>query len=335
MLIKIYSMQHTLLGTVEEYTSLQYSECFAAVGTLCMIAPATEHTVSLLECGNLIHIDAARTYVIKYINLYTDDTGAEMITVNALHVLSEFARACTAQAASYTGTASAAIITAANAADNILDVEYTQSGVGTAAVYQIPAGNVLDAIISLCTVSDVGARCGFNPVSGKLTFTVSARNNRSAAQTQNPPVIISRQFDNVAGESYTIDISKYKNKCIIVADETVTVDKTGGTAEYCMYKRSTLRRTNFDSDAAYTAALAAEAEADLAMLQYYESYDFTISGDDACDVGDIITVSNVKYGIYLSAVISEKETIIESTGKTVNYTVGAYVPTVKQIYGGK
>ena len=333
MLLKIFSDKHEFVGIVEEYNSLSYKECFAAVGTLSLTAPATKRLASLLRYNHLIYIDNRRTYVIKFINITTDETGAEIMTVMGQHILCEFDRACVETAVTYTGDAAGAILTAAHGADSVLDIEYKSVTAGDVGTYQLQAGSVLENILRLCAISGLGACAGFNPLTGKVTFTVAPRVDKSDTQTLHAPVIISRQFDNVLDDNYTIDVSTYKNKCIVAGDMTVTVDKTGGGDEYCMYKKSSLKRSDYDNDTAYIAALTEEGEAELAKRLLCEAYDVTISHDgDLCDVGDIVTVSNVKYGLYLRALISEIETIIEPTGKTVNYTIGAYVPTAKQIY---
>ena len=89
------------------------------------------------------------------------------------------------------------------------------SGRGDRVYYQTRYDNSDEAVTALCEASGLGVSISLIPENQQLLFEVLEGVDRSANQSNRPPMIFNVDYDNVTNREFISDISEYKNTAIV------------------------------------------------------------------------------------------------------------------------
>lgn len=194
---------------------------------------------------------------------------------------------------------------------------------------QITGKNLLEAIGGICEANGIGFRVGLS--GNNFVFRMYEGTDRSYNQSVNPFVVFSDKYDNLLSSEYQENYMNVVTDVLIAGEgegidrKTLWVTKAGlsGLERYEAYKDARNMSTNDGEipEAEYYEQLAAEG------LESITEYTVAFSGEVdfagiryGADVflGDICTVENTRWGIYLNSRLVE---VIESIDETGTYTI--------------
>lgn len=205
---------------------------------------------------------------------------------------------------------------------------FADSDLGVAYNHQISHKSVLELCETMGQDTDVGFRSIHSDGQISVQFY---------KPDQNPNLILSRDFGNISDVELSISVEKYKNYAIVMgsgegADRVrVDVDRTDGAERRdLIVDAKDIRRKDGETDEEYNAKLTARGvEKLLDRTQTLKTAFLPFSGDfgKRYDLGDILTVRLLDYGMTLQARVSrftqkaqgnKVETTVEVGKITVN-----------------
>lgn len=175
----------------------------------------------------------------------------------------------------------------------------------------------------------------------QFVFKLYAGADRTYAQTENPYVIFSPKFENIANSNYLESKKEYKNVALVAGEGEGAERKTTSVGEGNGLERrelfvdardiSTTTEDNVTlSDEEYKKQLAQRGNEKLAECSSAQSFEGQVEmtkmfeyGKDFF-IGDIVQITN-EYGMESRARISEIVTAIDTQG-TVTYPTLSTVP---------
>ena len=194
--------------------------------------------------------------------------------------------------------------------------------------------NLLDACVSLAENYGYGMRIGCWPALGWWRIQFYKGTDRSYGQNVNPYVVFADIYDNLVSSYYSEDKKDLVTDVLVNGETTdmgvrYVVWATNGSTNtglnrYESFVESTQVRTLDDgtvlTDAQYKANLRQEGRLSIRNLEQafsgevlFNQYQYRTD----VNVGDIVTIRNDRWGIYVNARILE---MIESTSESGEYT---------------
>ena len=203
-------------------------------------------------------------------------------------------------------------------------------GRGDTVYYQTRYDQLNDCIRTLCEASGLGAEIVLDAENRKLIFRVLEGVDRSAEQTERPPMIFNKDYDNVYNREYVSDISEYKNTAITAgqgdgADRKIVIvgDSNAGMERYELF----VDARDIEDD----AQLPDRGNSKLAEYACPDSYSSEV--DDSkygikWDIGDIVVTIDREYDAYLNERIVEITETFDESGYAVSPTFGSIQKTI-------
>lgn len=360
MELYVYDRDMNLLGVVDTITSLIWTRKYQACGDFKLLVPFTPKLKELLQEHRIVMKKGSHEAAeILYIHIFRNTEGKEEMEIQGRLLLNWLGkRSLIAQIATTADTAQNLLyrhvrenITAPkDAARRIPGVEILErAAFGDPALeYQSEeyAGVLLSAE-ALAKVGGVGIRMVTDVRQKKHSFDVYKGRDLTADQTVNPPCIFSLEFDNVLEEDFTQSTENLKNMAYVIgATKTTTVGQvlTGLDRNELVVMASDITKTFTNekgvavtlTDAQLLAALVQRGNTELE--QYAKALSFASKvntranlqyGQDY-DLGDRVTCMNKRWGVKLSATISEAQETYQQNQTEVEITFGESVPTLFQ-----
>lgn len=205
---------------------------------------------------------------------------------------------------------------------------------------QFTGDNLYDVIAEICRLTGIGFKVTLNDKK-QFVFKLYAGADRTYAQTENPYVIFSPKFENIANSNYLESKKEYKNVALVAGEGEGAERKTTSVGEGNGLERrelfvdardiSTTTEDNVTlSDEEYKKQLAQRGNEKLAECSSAQSFEGQVEmtkmfeyGKDFF-IGDIVQITN-EYGMESRARISEIVTAIDTQG-TVTYPTLSTVP---------
>ena len=205
---------------------------------------------------------------------------------------------------------------------------------------QFTGDNLYDVIAEICRLTGIGFKVTLNDKK-QFVFKLYAGADRTYAQTENPYVIFSPKFENIANSNYLESKKEYKNVALVAGEGEGAERKTTSVGEGNGLERrelfvdardiSTTTEDNVTlSDEEYKKQLAKRGNEKLAECSSAQSFEGQVEmtkmfeyGKDFF-IGDIVQITN-EYGMESRARISEIVTAIDTQG-TVTYPTLSTVP---------
>ena len=327
------------VGMLDSYSSFIWTERYYKCGDFEIECAATDKARALFVPNRYVCREGLSSVgVIEDVVLSRDKTGADSMLVSGRFLPSILARRIIAQQTTVSGKVSDCVnkiitenaITPTDSARKIPGLKLGSYSIATTMNKQWTGTGLLDAIIGVCE----SYGCGFDIVldgGNNFVFTLYEGVDRSFDQTANPYVVFSEDNDNLFSSDYEEDYSAIATD-VLVAGEGDGLDRkmtwarrssNSGLARREVFKdaRNASSNNGAISNAVYLQQLRDEG------LQYITNYTKAFAGSVNFDtvefrkdvnVGDVVVVQNVKWGIDTQARIVE---VIESVGKNGAYTV--------------
>lgn len=339
--VRFFDQDLKFLGEMDSYIGLEFISRWTRYGEFKIFV----HDITTkMKKGHYIMLnnDHRKTGIIKRIlNSDDPDTCAEIDGFTLLHILTQRLTYPPAGKAYHSFHAPAediicALVTA-NATDpadskrKIPYLEVTPSqGRGDKVYYQTRYDCLNEAVQTLCEASGLGAEIILDPESKKLKFSVLEGTDRSANQSERPPMIFNKDYDNVSNREYISDMSEYKNCAVTAgqgegADRRIAVvgDENAGMDRYELF----VDARDIEDD----TQLPDRGNSKLAEYACVDSYSSSV--DDSqykvkWDLGDIVVTIDRDYGLFMNERVVEVTESFDETGYTVSPTFGTTQKTI-------
>ncbi|MFR1801089.1 MAG: siphovirus ReqiPepy6 Gp37-like family protein [Faecalispora jeddahensis] len=358
--MKIYVFSPTLevLGIVSNYNSLTHVRQFSGSGSFKLKAPFSPPLLSMLSEDNILFWeDAGRQYAVYIDNVICElEKKGEFITASGKNLRGLLGRRIVWENLNFTGTVedfARRIVNenAVNPSDTTRKIPLlfleTRKGLATEIIRQTENENLEDLLDDISAASEVGFDIVLNKHARNLSFIAYVGADRRTTQNETPWVIVSRERNNVASETYTRSGASFRNAALISGytdDETgerleMEINAGNGLSRREIYVKGSTSKPKPDKDTGETEAEAlARYEAELLqkgrekIAAQVNVCTLEVEPDSALleqlDVGDKVTAIEKRYGLMMQTYVSEITTYYGSSGRSFDVTLGDAVPTI-------
>ena len=339
MQIYILNQNRQLSGVVESFEYFSWTRKYYACGTFELKAIATSDNISLLEIGNYIwKSDDEEAAIIEYSELSMDD--AEFITVKGRFATSLLSRRIIWGTEVLSGNISDCVaqllnnhIISPTDTDRTIDfISYANDSLTDTVNTQVSYENLMSEITALCETADVGIKTVLNISNG--TFTVKLYKGSSSQ------AVFSREYENLISQTYTQNSSDYASIALVGgegegAERTfaATGSGSGEDRREIFVDAKDLQSKSFTD---YTAALVFRGQSKLSGYIFTRSFDAEINTGgnlkykEDFDLGQTVKIISKKWGVTLSARITEIEETYDGDGQSLTVTFGKSVLSLIQ-----
>ncbi|MEC0110400.1 siphovirus ReqiPepy6 Gp37-like family protein [Paenibacillus taichungensis] len=345
--VRVIDRDFNLLAEIDDYESLQFTRRFYRAGEFEMHIALHKQGVDQLQKENIIVVDNKmhKAGIIQYREIGQNDQGIEVLVIKGptlggildrrVTVTDNFDRVRGPAETVMKHYVSNHLIISTNTQRRVPFMSNAPDlGRGMETPWQTrfePLNTVVQEIAEWC---DMGWFVRLDYSTRKWVFEVLPGRNLTSDQNTLPPVIFSRDFDNIESQSFMDSDQQFKN-----------VGYAGGQGEYedrliQMVGAGTgadRREVFLDCSSAEDAAeLVDMGNQKLATQKRIVSYDGRILNTGSFvfevdwDLGDIVTVQNRAWGVTLNSRITEVKEIYEPESK-IEISLGEEVPTITQI----
>lgn len=340
--MELYVFDHArnLAGIVESFEYLRWTRRYSACGAFELKAIATPENTALLQLGSYLwKNDDEEAGVIEHLEL--SQTDKEIITVSGRFATSLLARRIIWGTEILNGNLSTSIQTllgnhVINPSDPNRKMDFLAFSSPTITIpvsTQISYKNLLEAVTGLCDTADVGIKTVFSPTEKSFTVTLY-----EGAVSQ---AVFSREYENLTEQTYTQNNAGTANTAL-VGGEGEGIERTfasiigdsGEERREVFVDAKDLRQEDLGSD--YAAALTFRGQSKLSELAMVQSFDAAVNPHGNLqykvdfELGQIVHVFSKKWGVTLTARITEIEESYDTGGQSLNIVFGRGVLSFMQ-----
>ena len=328
----MYGNTRKLVGVVESFEYLRWTRRYSQCGTFELKAIATPVNIALLTLGNLLwKNDDEEVGVIEHLEM--NQTDKETITVSGRFVTSFLARRIIWGTETLSGDLSVCaaqlvnnhLISPTDSSRKIAGIAFASPVLGVTVNTQVSYKNLMDTVAGLCDASDRGIKTVFDPSTGNLAVTLYI-----GAVSQ---AMFSREYENLTSQIYTQSTMDYANTALIGGEGEgasrvlASIAESAGEARREVFvDAKDLKQEDFG--AGYTAALLYRGLNRMSELSMAHSFDAEINPHGNLrykvdfDLGHAVTVLSKKWGVTLSARITEIQESYDASGLALNIVFG-------------
>ena len=355
MELYVFDDNINLMHIVDSFVSLIWTRRYFKSGEFELHLPLTEDNIRYLIKNNIIYKknDNEAGYIeTRQIDL--DEEGNEVLTIKGKFLTNYTDRRINWGQLLFNGKSEVLMrklvndncINPSNSIRKIPLLELGELKNYTETIeYQNSYGNVVNELESIALTNELGYRINFNQIDKKLIFEVYKGVNRSVNQSLIAPCIFSRDFENILKQTYMESNNNYKNT-VLVAGEG---EGTARTLVSINNNNSGLNRRELFVDARdlqkevdgviltdiqYKNTLIQRGKEKLTEYQEVKTFESNVNtrGNNIYksdyDLGDIVTVTDKKWGVTLDTRITEIEEVYEDGKIEVNPVFGNVIPTI-------
>ena len=307
---------------IDSFTSLLWTRRYNLCGEFELHCDLTKDNLALLKEENIIYKkDSTECGVISYIDYKLDIEVKEVIVCRGKFATTYLSRRIALGIEVITDTSENAI--RGLVTDNIISPTNTDrvkpnlllgadNGYTDAITYTLDNEELLEDIINLATLGELGFRTDFSPVNKTLTFNIYKGLDRSINQSVNNRAIFSKEFENILEQEYTDSLDNYRN---VAYGPSTSIGDIAGTERYEVY---------VDKD------LEVELSKRLKVTTFTSKINLKSNVKYKTDfnLGDIVTCVSKKWGITINPQITDITEIYEQDGFSINATFGNAIPTL-------
>ncbi len=340
MEIYVYDKGRKLIGAVEAYEYLRWTRRYSACGSFEIKAVATDTNLALLKTGNIVwKNDDSEAAYIEMVELTT--SGGEYITASGRFVTSILARRIIWETETLNGELSAMVgrlldnnlIRPANNARRIERISYLPQTQGVDINTQISYKNLLASVAGLCESADIGLRTAFNPATGAFEASLYR-----GGEVQG---VFSREYENILSQSYTESVAEFATAALVGGEGEgpertfVSVGDVAGEGRFEIFvDAKDLRSADFPGS--YSDALIFRGQQKLAESAMIKAFDATLNQYGNLrykvdfDVGSSVRVQSARWGLGMTARITEIEESYDKSGMSLDAVLGRPLLTLSQ-----
>ena len=341
MEIRIYNPQMDFLGIIENQSSLIWRRSYNESGDFELHAPVTASTIDLLRLGNLVwkrgSVDAG---VIESIHIEESILKNEVTAIGRF-LTSYMDRRLIRPTFNFSGKVEVAMRTILTNAVAIPNVELGElQGFDEEIEFQATYKNLLTYESKLAKSANFGFRFRPDFNDKVIYFEVYKGLDRSIHQSDRNRVIFSEEYSNISEADYEENDQVYSNVCYVggqgEGDQrtyvTVGDDTATGLERREMYRNGSDISSDNLTTAEYLAKLEQrgyEALEDNAFYNSFECKTIPEGNFKYCinyDIGDIITIRKVNWGISQDLRLSAINEVYEYGNQVIEPTFGNPLP---------
>jgi hypothetical protein len=338
--IYIFDNNRKMVGVIEAYDYLRWTRRYSRCGSFELKAIANDENIALLQIDNIVwKNDDEEAGIIEFLEYSQDES--EYITVSGRFATSFLSRRIIWNTEILSGDLSSGvaqllnnhIISPSNKDRKISGISFTPTVLNKPIKTQISYANLMDAITNLCEAADVGIKTIFNPANGSFEVTLYIGNNTSA--------IFSKEYENVLSQIFTQSAAEFANTALVggegegSARTFATVGGGAGAARYEVFvDAKDLRSEDFPTG--YSDALIFRGNSKLSEMAMVKAFDVVVNQygnltyKTDFDIGSNIQVVSKKWGVSMSARITEIEESYDRDGMNLSVTFGKPLLTLSQ-----
>lgn len=358
--MKIYVFSPTLevLGIVSNYDSVTHVRQFAGSGSFKLKAPFSSALFPLLTEDNILYWeDFGRQYAVYIDNVICElEKKGEFITASGKNLRGLLGWRIVWNNINFSGTVEdfGRRITNENMIapiDTTRKIPLLSLGTRKALTPQIITEtenqNIEDLLDDVSAAAEVGFDITLDKAARKLYFSAYMGTDRRTTQTDTPWVIVSRERNNVASETYTRSGATFRNAALISGytdEETglqhdMEINAGSGLSRREIYVKGSGSKPKPNKDTGETEAEAlARYEEELLqkgrekIAAQVNVCTLEVEPDSALleqlNVGDKVTAIEKRYGLMMQTYVSEVTTYYNKGGCSFDITLGDAVPTI-------
>ena len=339
--IYVMNKEFESIAVIEDASVIWVSRYYD-VGDFEIYVGANEKYIELLKSGNYVYrLDDDSVGIIEDLKITYDEEGAEYLTATGRFAESLLGRRIVWKQTQLAGTAENGLRNLIN--NNIVNPAITERKIpiielGNVKGYtdrldaQYTGDNLLEVNKNVSIATQTGFK--FNFTGAKFQYELYKGIDRSYNQSQNSYVVFSDKYDNLLTSEYELNTSNLKNVALVAGEgegtarKTVVVGNGAGLDRYEAFVDARNLSTNNGeiSESEYNKALnekglenmvtitqAFTGEVDLEQNYKYKK-DFFL--------GDIVTIENSKWGIFINSRIIEITESEDESGYKITPTFG-------------
>lgn len=337
------------IGAIDDFTSLIWHRKYYTAGIFKLKMPATDHNMDLIVEKRIIHKPGSdEAGIIDQYYLKHEEDGSEYIEANGYFLTGLLARRIiplqTTLYLSYrdvmhelvdmncVNTVEKRIIPGLHMPSLSADTEKVR--------LQVTGKNLLAYIGNVAQVAEIGFKILFKRT--YMEFYTYKGVDRSKNQIENPRVIFSQRYDNLASSEYTYS-EVDKATAAYVAGEGEGLDRTvvevdNGETGFDRYEKYVDARSGREEGMTDGEYLELLNQSGLEILKPAAENFFgdiadsetTVYKEDY-DLGDIVTVIDNRWNKEISARITEVEEVDDTSGSRIVVYFGTTEPTLADI----
>ncbi len=349
MQLYIFNSDIEFQGILEGYFSLIWTRRYSKAGKFELHCGLTPDSISLLKRGNIVAKNNGEAGYIKHRHLEQDKESKETITVKGDFLAGYLGRRIVWGTENLYMTAEMTIRElidkhAINPTDSdraipLLELGEAKGIPGTIRT-QTSYRNLLDCISQIATGNGLGFKTSLDINNQKIVFDIYEGKDRTAGQSDNPPAIFSREFENILEQEFIDSLDNYRNIALVAGEgegeerELVTVGEGEGLGRFEEFVDARDLQQEEMSDPEYQEVLETRGQDKIAEKQELQTFESKINPDSNLiyktdfDLGDKVTCTSRKWGITIDTRITEIEEIYEQSGFELNITFGNNIPTL-------
>ena len=336
----VFDSDRAMMGVIEAYEYLRWTRRYSKCGGFELKAVASADNIALLQIGRILwKNDDEESGIIEYLEMTMQEE--EFVTVSGRFATSYLARRIVWGTEILSGDLSACaaqllnnhLIAPTDSTRTISGIAFTLETLGISVSAQTSYKNLMDSITDLCEAADVGIKTVFNPATKLLSVKLYI-----GAVTQ---AVFSKEYENIIEQVFSKSVSDYANTVLIGGEgegSARTFVTTGGGTGIDRYEifvdAKDLRSEDFPGT--YADALAFRGNAKLAEQAMVQSFDATVNQygnlkyKTDFDLGDRIRAISKKWGVSMTARITEIEESYDKDGMSLGVTFGKPLLTLAQ-----
>lgn len=341
MEIRIYNPEMDFIGVIENQSSLQWVRRYSESGEFELHVPVTDSSIKLLKLNNLVWKRGAEDAgVIE--SIYIEETTLKNeITAKGRFLTSYMDRRLIRPTFNFSGKVEIAMRTILSNAVAIPRVQLGPlQGFDDEVEFQATYKNLLLYESKLAKSATLGYRFRPDFTNKVITFEIFKGLDRSIHQSDRNRVIFSEEYSNISEADYEENNQIYSNICYVggqgEGDQrtyvTVGDDTLIGLERRETYKNGSDISSDDLTQAEYLAKLEQrgyEALDENALYNYFECKtvpEGNFKYRTNYDLGDIITVNKVNWGIAQDLRLSEIREVYEYGNEVIEPTFGNPLP---------
>lgn len=346
--IRILDLDLNFLGEVDDYTSLIFTRRWHKPGEFQIVMESLKH-IDILKKDNLIMLgnNPKKVGIIEHFEYLEEDKNKVVIKGPAFKGILNRRITVPPPGIGYDyindNTETVIKTYVNNNVVNPADIDRKISRLKIAAdlkrgvitAYQTRYKQLVDEIEILSNLSGLGWDIYLDFDTFEYVFDVMEGKNRAADQDIIPPVIFSRDFDNILKQKYIDSNLNYRNYGYI-GGQGEGVNRQIVNVSNEQYKGLNRREIFIDArDISDGESLTERGKQKLSEYQQIntleaETINNTFEYEVDWDLGDLVTVQDKKLGLIMHPRIIEVNEVYEESGLKVEPVFGTNIPTVTE-----
>lgn len=331
------------LAVIDDYSSFIWTTRYYDCGDFELCVDVSTKNISLFQQGNyILREDDENVGVVEKIQIQKNEDDHEVMIVSGRFLSSIIGRRIISRQTQVNDTVGNAIyslmsneiLNPQNSARKVANLTFQSLLSNTETLKaQYTGKNLLNVIEDICLTYGIGFKTTLND-DNQMVFTLYDGVDRSYEQSVNPYVVFSDEYDNLISSEYE------ENYQVMVTDVLVAGEGEGierkmlwvtnnnerglNRYEYFADRRDLQSNNGEITDAEYTAQMQQAGESCLTKYTtaftgkvYFNNIEYRTD----VNVGDICTIENAKWGIYINSRLVE---VIESVNESGEYSI---IPT--------